>query len=67
MTDLELIGLNTIDARTLRNISYKNDYKKLEEVHYVPSSLNPYYHEPAVRNNLPEIKSKYLTQVQIRG
>jgi len=65
MTDLELIGLNTIDARTLRNISYKNEYKKLEEVHYIPSALNPYYNEVTVRDRLPEIKSKYLTEVQI--
>ncbi len=63
--NLELIGLNTIDAKTLRNISYKNDYKKLEEVHYVPSRLNPYYNETGDESELPEIKSKYLTPVEI--
>lgn len=63
--NLELIGLNTIDAKTLRNISYKNDYKKLEEVHYVPSRLNPYYNETGNGHELPEIKSKYLTPVEI--
>ncbi len=65
MTELELIGLNTIDARTLRNISYKNEYKNLEEVHYIPSSLDPYYHQPSGSDHLPEIKSKYLTPVKI--
>lgn len=65
MTELELIGLNTIDARTMRNITYKNEYKNLEEVHYIPSSLNPYYHEPAVKDHGPQIKSKYLTEVRI--
>lgn len=65
MTELELIGLNTIDARTMRNISYKNEYKNLEEVHYIPSSLNPYYHEPAIKDHGPQIKSKYLTEVRI--
>ena len=65
INDLELIGLNTIDAKTLRNISYKNEYKKLEEVHYVPSTLNPYYNQSISESNLPEIKSKYLTPVQI--
>nr|HMT30504.1 glycogen/starch synthase [Bacteroidia bacterium] len=63
--NLELIGLNTIDAKTLRNISYKNDYKKLEEVHYVPSRLNPYYNETGKGSDLPELKSKYLTPVEI--
>jgi len=63
--NLELIGLNTIDAKTLRNISYKNEYKKLEEVHYVPSRLNPYYNETGTGVELPEIKSKYLTPVEI--
>ena len=65
--NLELIGLNTIDARTLRNISYKNDYKEMAEVHYVPSRLNPYYNETYTRDELLEIKSKYLTQVDVEG
>ncbi|MBL0072041.1 MAG: hypothetical protein IPP34_09615, partial [Bacteroidetes bacterium] len=57
--NLNLIGLNTIDAKTLRNISYRNDYKNLEEVHYVPSRLNPYYSDHHAVEHLPEIKSKY--------
>jgi glycogen synthase len=65
--NLELIGLNTIDAKTLRNISYQQDYKQLEEVHYVPSRLNPYYNQAPSAGNLPEIKSKYLTPVEIDG
>ncbi len=65
--NLQLIGLNTIDARTLRNISYKNDYSKLEEVHYVPGRLNPYYNENSAVDHLPEIKSKYLAQVDVDG
>jgi glycogen synthase len=63
--NLELIGLNTIDARTLRNITYKSEYKNLEEVHYVPSSLNPYYHTPRGSQHLPEIKSKYVHSVDL--
>ncbi len=63
--NLNLIGLNTIDAKTLRNISYRNDYKNLEEVHYVPSRLNPYYSDHHAVEHLPEIKSKYLTPVEM--
>jgi hypothetical protein len=65
--NLELIGLNTIDAKTLRNISYQQEYSQLEEVHYVPSRLDPYYNQSAVAVGLPEIKSKYLTRVDIGG
>jgi hypothetical protein len=65
ISDLELIGLNTIDARTLRHISYKSEYEQLEKVHYVPSALNPYYHEQYAGAGLPEIRSKYLQPVQI--
>src|SRR6187402_971045 len=64
--NLGLIGLNTIDAKTLRNISYEQEYKQLEEVHYVPSRLNPYYNQSGVASgHFPEIKSKYLTPVEI--
>jgi glycogen synthase len=63
--NLELIGLNTIDARTLRNISYKSEYSNLADVLYVPSHLDPYY---SAKENIPyesEIKSKYLKQIEV--
>ncbi|MBL0342487.1 MAG: glycogen/starch synthase [Bacteroidetes bacterium] len=62
--NLNLIGLNTIDAKTLRNISIKTIIKT-EQVRMFPSKLNPYYSESGHGNEMPEIKSKYLTPVEI--
>ncbi len=68
--NLELIGLDHIDARTLRNINYKEEYKALEDVHFIPSQLDPYYTEAGHRPNprkVVEIKSKYMKEVDVKG
>ncbi|CAN5385530.1 glycosyltransferase family 4 protein [soil metagenome] len=61
--NLNLIGLNTIDAKTLRNIGYTESYKKVKQVHYINTNLNPYYNS----NNSPslDLHSQYLKKVQI--
>src|SRR4051812_16983486 len=41
--NLNLIGLNTIDARTLKNVGFSDSYGKLKQVHYIDTHLNPYY------------------------
>jgi glycogen synthase len=45
MRNINLIGLNSIDPRTLRDIHFKMDYQWFSEVHYVDAELNPYYSE----------------------
>jgi len=58
--NLELLGLNNIDANTLKNVPHQYDGKTFEDVHFIPSSINPYYTEFAdIRS------SKYIRNVKI--
>jgi glycogen synthase len=59
--NLELIGLNTIDAKTLRNIGHADSYKKIKQVHFIMSDLNPYYNSPETNN----VHSQYIKKVQV--
>jgi glycogen synthase len=45
MRNVNLVGLNTIDPRSLRDIHFKLDYHLFSEVHYVEADLNPYHSE----------------------
>lgn len=65
--NLELIGLNHIDARTLKNINHIKEYSQLENVHFIDSNLDPYYNSNVVENTGVEIKSKYINEVEIGG
>ena len=65
--NLDLIGLNNIDARTLKNINHVKEYSELEEVHFIDSNLNPYYNSEVKENTGVEIKSKYIRDVEIGG
>lgn len=59
--NLELLGLNNIDANSLKNISHEYDNKTFEDVHFIPSNINPYYTEFAdIRS------SKYIRNVKIK-
>jgi glycogen synthase len=64
--NLNLIGLNTIDAKTLRNIGYADSYKKVKQVHYINTHLNPYYNSNGLGNgqNL-DLQSQYLKKIKI--
>ncbi len=66
--NLDLIGLDTIDSRTLKHVNYKEEYKTFEDVHFIPSDLNPYYTETKkAYNSLPvaEIESQYVKEIKI--
>lgn len=65
--DLNLIGLNTIDSRTLKQVNYKDEYKTFEDVHFIPSELNPYYTERKNAFTIPgvDIHSQYMKEVRI--
>ncbi len=59
--NLNLIGLNNIDANSLKNVQHPYDYKTFDDVHFIPSNINPYYTEFAdVRS------SKYIKNVRIK-
>lgn len=45
MQNVNLVGLNMIDPRTLRDIHFKLDYHLSNDVHYVDADLNPYHSE----------------------
>ncbi|MBL7925052.1 MAG: glycogen/starch synthase, partial [Bacteroidia bacterium] len=64
--NLNLIGLNTIDAKTLRNIGHADSYKKVKQVHFINTHLNPYYNnnlEP--HHDLQNLSSQYLKTIKI--
>jgi glycogen synthase len=63
--NLELIGLNTIDAKTLRNIGHADSYKKIKQVHFIMSDLNPYYNSPNGNNGNANVSSQYIKKVQV--
>ncbi len=68
MKNFDLIGLDTIDARTLKYINHQKEYSRLETVHYVESNLDPYYQTPEPGpHHGEEIKSKYIRNVEIQG
>jgi glycosyltransferase involved in cell wall biosynthesis len=65
--NLNLIGLNTIDAKTLRSVGYaESNYKKVKQVHFIDTHLNPYYNG---NNNPPadlqQLSSQYLKKIEI--
>ncbi len=64
--NLNLIGLNTIDAKTLRNIGHADSYKKVKQVHFINTHLNPYYNshiEP--HHDLQNLRSQYLKTIKV--
>ncbi len=64
--NLNLIGLNTIDAKTLRNIGHADSYKKVKQVHFINTHLNPYYNgnlEP--HHDLHNLSSQYLKTIKV--
>lgn len=61
--NLELIGLNTIDAKTLRNIGHADSYKKIKQVHFIMSDLNPYYNSQGDGQN--NMQSEFIKKVQV--
>ncbi len=64
--NLDLIGLNTIDAKTLRNIGHADSYKKIKNVHFILSDLNPYYNQPnGYGSHALNMESQYIKKVQI--
>jgi glycogen synthase len=67
INNLDLIGLNNIDARTLKNINHLNDYSEIEHVHFIDSDLNPYYNASDKENTGVELKSKYINDIEVDG
>lgn len=65
--NLELIGLNNIDARTLKNITHIKEYSQLENVHFIETNLNPYYNSGIEEKNSVDIKSKYINDIEVGG
>ncbi|MBK7854834.1 MAG: hypothetical protein IPJ79_07920 [Bacteroidetes bacterium] len=67
VNDLNLIGLDTIDSRTLKHVNYKDDYKTFEDVHFIPSDLNPYYTERKSDFKIPgvDIRSQYMKEIEV--
>jgi glycogen(starch) synthase len=64
--NLNLIGLNTIDAKTLRNIGHTDTYKKVKQVHFIDTHLNPYYNGNASpHHDLQNLTSQYLKTVKV--
>jgi len=63
--NLNLIGLNTIDAKTLRNVGFNDSYKKIKNVHYIDANLNPYYNSPADGKFQFNMQSQYLKTIQV--
>lgn len=45
MRNINLIGLNSIDPKTLRDIHFKLEHYLHSDVHYVDADLNPYHSE----------------------
>ena len=64
--NLNLIGLNTIDTKTLRNIGFANEnYKNLEDVHFIDAHLNPYYTSKTNGDQPLNFKSQFLKPLKI--
>lgn len=65
--NLNLIGLDTIDSDTLKHVDYKDEYKTFEDVHFIPSDLNPYYTDRKATFKIPEVdfNSQYLKEVKV--
>lgn len=65
--NLNLIGLNTIDAKTLRNIGFADNYKKVKQVHFINTHLNPYYNSNPASSypDLHDLTSQYLKKIQV--
>ncbi|MBK7964390.1 MAG: glycogen/starch synthase [Bacteroidetes bacterium] len=63
--NLNLIGRNTIDAKTLRNIGHTDTYKKVKQVHFIDTHLNPYYNGGvSPHHDLQNLSSQYLKTVK---
>lgn len=58
INNLELIGLNNIDVNSLKNIPRSQEYKSIEDVHYISSDLNPYYSDIT-----SEHRSEHITEI----
>lgn len=63
--NLNLIGMNTIDTKTLRNIGHTASYKKVKQVHFIDTHLNPYYNGSNPGNYPLDLQSQYLKTIQI--
>ncbi len=63
--NLNLIGLNTIDAKTLRNIGHADSYKKVKQVHFINTHLNPYYNGNNLGGPALNVESQYLKKIKI--
>lgn len=63
--NLNLIGLNTVDAKTLRNIGFADSYRKVKQVHYINTHLNPYYNSNNAGNYHLDVNSQYLKKVKV--
>lgn len=64
--NLNLIGLNTIDAKTLRNIGFPDSYDKARQVHFIDTHLNPYYNSNlGSHSELQNLSSRYLQKVKV--
>ncbi len=58
--NLELLGLNNIDANSLKQVTHQYDSKTFEDVHFIPANINPYYTEFADLRS-----SKYIKNVRL--
>ncbi|MEP7168961.1 MAG: glycosyltransferase [Bacteroidota bacterium] len=72
--NLNLIGLNNIDANTLKSIDNVEEYINVESVHYIESDLNPYYSYGLIRNQPNGTKhhhhgpkNQYIKNIEIEG
>jgi len=64
--NLNLIGLNTIDAKTLRSIGHTDSYKNLKQVYFINTHLNPYYNGSELYGGAPlNVESQYLKKIKI--
>jgi len=67
--NLQLIGLNNLDARTLQSIDPGSDYADVGDVHYIDSDLNPYYAHPNTgrADSSADLSGKYFREVEANG
>ena len=65
VANLDLIGLNNIDAHTLKNINEAEEYSALENVHYVESYTNPYYSSRFDNSYNNGTKSQYIKNIEV--
>ncbi|MEO0311593.1 MAG: hypothetical protein RIQ89_1250 [Bacteroidota bacterium] len=64
VANLNLIGLNQIDAVTLKDITKEYSNEVFKDIRYIESNLNPYIPSGLVEQSTSDL-SKYITKIKI--